>query len=83
MGYIIGFFLIALAIFLAGGLAGRLTAPDRKVRKADLQDARRTISSVQDIVTRYRYPSQLDLVGRAMADEIREETNDYWRGIKL
>lgn len=64
---------LGLLIILAlGGLTLAILArePGRKARRKDLKAARSTINGIDDIVDRYQ--PQLDLVGRAMTEEIRK-----------
>lgn len=78
MGYIIGFFLIASAIFLAGGLVGRATAPNRGPRKAELKKARQALAELDGIIAGGSL--ELAMLGSNVADKAMDVLRKYWRG---
>lgn len=78
MGYIIGFFLVATGIFLAGGLVGRVTAPDRGPRKAELTRARKALAELDSIIAGGSL--ELSMLGSNVADKAMDVLRKYWRG---
>jgi hypothetical protein len=78
MGYIIGFFLIAGAIFLAGALVGRISAPDRGPRKAELARAKEALAKLDDIVAGGSL--ELRMLGSDIGEKAMTVLRTYWKG---
>lgn len=71
MGVLIGgAVLLMLALAVAGVVLYTVREPGQKVRRKQLTAATRTVNAIDDIVDRYY--SQLDIVGAAMATDIRQ-----------
>lgn len=78
MGYVIGFFLIASAIFLAGAAVGRFTTPDRGPRKRELKRARETLAELDTLIA--GASMELGMLGSDVAEKGGDILRKYWRG---
>lgn len=73
----------AIALVIVLGFAGFVTytvrEPGRRVRRKELAASTKTVNAIDDLVDRYH--PQLDVVGQAMAGEIREVISKHRKGI--
>lgn len=71
---------LAMVVVLAGVAVLMARAePARKARRKDLAAATAAINAVDDLVDRYQ--PQLDLVGQALAEDIRKTVSQYRKDI--
>lgn len=81
MGIAIAVIAASLISIMIGIVVGRVSVPDRKVRKTDLTEAREALHQVSSII--WEYNDQLDIVGKTMQNEVHQVVNNYWRGAKV
>lgn len=80
MGIVIAAVVGLLVLLVAAGVTVYIVRePVRRVRRKDLDTATSTVNAVDDIVDRYH--PQLDIVGQAMAAEIRDVISKHRKDI--
>ena len=79
----IGLIIFVVVVILVGAPSFwlLLREPGKKVRRKELIEARETIGKLGDIVSRYGYSP--DPGTDALVSELRDEIQNYWRGIKV
>jgi hypothetical protein len=78
MGTLLGFLLVVTPIALIGISMWRSFAPESRA-KEDAKVGKKLHREISDLL--YRYSGQLDIVGQAMANEIRTHLNNYRKEI--
>lgn len=78
MGVLAGYLLVITPILVVLFLVYKAATPNRGEKKS-VKAGKTLYSQVSD--TMYRYSGQLDIVGQAMADEIRTNLNAYRKEI--
>lgn len=81
MGVLIAAIVGALVLLAAAGVTVYMVRePGRRVRRKDLAAANTTVNSIDEVVDRYH--PQLDIVGQAMADDIRKLIAEHRKGTR-
>jgi hypothetical protein len=80
MGLVIGGTIAILILLAAAGVTVYMVRePGRRVRRKELVVATNTVNEIDDLVDRYH--PQLDDVGQAMANEIRQVISKHRKDI--
>jgi hypothetical protein len=81
MGILIGGIVGLLALLIVSGVViHTIREPGRQVRRKELASSHKAINSIDELVDRL-YPQQ-DLVGQAMADDIRKIIAEHRKGTR-